>query len=207
MNKLRSYFITGLAVFLPVTITVFLLISLFRFFDNFLGRFIRIYFLGMVGFYIPGTGIVLFLMLVVVIGFLMKHFFSHRLFPFFEKLFLKIPFVKMIYPAAKQIINFIFLKDWRGFKSVVLVEYPRKGIYSLGFITNEGLKQAEDKTKQKLLNVFIPNSPGPLTGYVIMVPKKDLIFLDISIEEGLRLIVSGGVVNPDKFTDKIRKLS
>ena len=196
MRKLHSYFMTGLAVFLPITITIYLLIALFRFFDNFLGRLIKIYFSGTFGFYIPGTGIVLFLILVVIIGFFMKHFFGHKLFPFFEKLFLKIPFVKMIYPATKQIIDFIFLKDRRSFRSVVLVQYPKDGIYSVGFITNDGFSHAEDKTNQKLMNVFIPNSPGPFTGYVIMVPKKDLIFLEISIEEGLRLVISGGVVNP-----------
>jgi len=199
MRKLHGYFMRGLAVFLPITITIYLLISLFRFFDNFLGRLTKVYFLKTFGFYIPGTGIVLFLVLLVIIGFFMKHFFGHKLFPFFERVFLKIPFVKMIYPAAKQIIDFIFFKDRRSFRSVVLIEYPKDGIYSVGFITNDGFAQAQDKTNQELANVFIPNSPGPFTGYVVMVPKKDLILLDISIEEGLRLVISGGVVNPKQF--------
>ena len=206
MKRLHKYFITGLAVFLPVTITIYLLIVMFRFFDNFFGKIIKIYFLEILGFYIPGTGIILFLVVVFAIGIFMKHFLGKKIFPFFERLFLKAPFVKMIYPATKQIINFIFLKDRRSFKSVVLVEYPRKGIYTVGFITGDSFKNARDKTKQELITVFIPNSPGPFTGYVVMVPKKDLIVLDISIEEGLRLILSGGVVNPDSSIDKLQDI-
>ena len=206
MKRLHKYFIAGLAVFLPVTITIYLLIVIFRFFDNFFGKIIKIYFLEILGFYIPGTGIILFLVVVFAIGIFMKHFLGKKIFPFFERLFLKAPFVKMIYPATKQIINFIFLKDRRSFKSVVLVEYPRKGIYTVGFITGDSFKNARDKTKQELITVFIPNSPGPFTGYVVMVPKKDLIVLDISIEEGLRLILSGGVVNPDSSIDKLQDI-
>jgi uncharacterized membrane protein len=177
--------------------------SLFRFLDGFLGRHVKFYLLTTLGFYVPGTGIILFLLLLFLIGFFMKHFFGAKLFPFFEKLFLKIPFVKMIYPAAKQIINFLVFRDWRSFQSVVLIEYPRKGIYSVGFVTNKGFKRAEEKLGKELVNVFVPNSPGPLTGYVMMIPRRDLIFLDISIEEGLRLVVSGGVVNPESLTEKV----
>lgn len=205
MSRMRGYFITGIAVFLPVTITIYLMIGLFRFFDNFLGRFLRIYSTKALGFYIPGTGIVIFLIITLMIGFLLKHFFGRGAVLFFEKLFLKIPFVKMIYPSAKQIINFIVLKDWKNFKSVVLVEYPRKGLYSLGFITNEGFKDAIDKTGKKLANVLVPSSPSPLTGYVVMVPVEDIIYLDITVEEGLRLIISNGVVNPGGLSEKTPK--
>jgi uncharacterized membrane protein len=101
-----------------------------------------------------------------------------------------------VYPSVKRIVNFFFSGERIAFKKVVLVEYPRKGIWSLGFITNDGFRDACDKTKQELVNVFFPTSPSPLTGYVTFVPKNDIVLLDISIEDGLRLVVSGGVVNP-----------
>lgn len=204
MKKLRSYFITGLAVFLPIAITIYILVVAFRFFDNILGRFINIYLLRTGGIYIPGLGLILFILVVFLAGIFTRHFFGRKLFPFFEKiLLLKPPLIRQIYPSVKKIINLILSQEKPSFKKAVLVEYPRKGIYSLGFVANEGMKEARDKTNtDDLVNVLIPSSPSPFSGYLIMVPKKELIYLDISIEKAFELIISDGVLNPEDIADK-----
>jgi uncharacterized membrane protein len=200
-SRLRSYFITGLAVFLPVTITIYILIGIFRFLDNILGRFINVYLVKTGGFYIPGLGIILFILMVFITGFLIRHFFGKKIFLVLEKFFLmKPPIVRQVYPAIKKIINFLLSREKPRFKRVVLVEYPRRGIYSLGFISNEGMCEAKNKIgKNDLVNVFVPNSPGPLTGYFMIVPEKELIYLDISIEQAFEMIISAGVINPEQM--------
>lgn len=192
MNRLKRYLLTGLVVLLPVVLTTYVLLAIFRFSDRILGRFIE----GLIGFYIPGIGLVLSLVIVLLTGFLTTVLLGRRIFVVIENMFLKFPLVRQIYPSAKQIINFLFSKDRLQFRKVVLVEYPRKGIWSMGFITNETVQEVKTKTGQDLLNVFIPSSPGPFTGYFMFVPKQEIIFLDMTIEEGLKLIISGGVVNP-----------
>ena len=97
---------------------------------------------------------------------------------------------------AKQIIDSFASKDRPAFKKCVLVEYPSKGIWSVGFITNESFKEAEDKTGQEMMHIFIATTPSPLTGFLILVPKRDIKFLDISVEQGIKLIVSGGIIKP-----------
>ncbi|HOX54662.1 MAG: DUF502 domain-containing protein [Candidatus Omnitrophica bacterium] len=204
MKKLRGYFITGLAVFLPIAITIYILVVAFRFFDNILGRFINIYLLRTGGIYIPGLGLILFILVVFLTGFFTRHFLGRKIFPFFERIFLlKPPLIRQIYPSVKKIINLVLSQEKPSFKKAVLVEYPRKGIYSLGFVANEGMKEAKDKTNtDDLVNVLIPSSPSPFSGYLIMVPKKELIYLDISIEKAFELIISDGVLNPEDIADK-----
>jgi len=192
MNRLKRYLLTGLIVLLPVVLTAYVFITIFRFADGILGRFIE----GLIGFYIPGIGLILSLVIVLLIGFLTTVLLGRRIFIVIENIFLRFPLVRQIYPSAKQIINFIFSKDRPRFRKVVLIEYPRKGIWSIGFITNETPQKIKTKTGEDLLNVFIPSSPGPITGYIMFVPKKDIIFLDMTVEDGLKLIISGGVVNP-----------
>ncbi|MFH1655750.1 MAG: DUF502 domain-containing protein [Candidatus Omnitrophota bacterium] len=204
-RKLKTYFITGLLIFLPVTITIYILITVFRFFDNILGRFINLYLIRTGGFYIPGLGIILFILVVFIIGFFTSHFFGRKIFPVLERFFLlKPPVVRNIYPLIKKIINFVISQGKPAFKKAVLVEYPRKGIHSIGFVANESMKEAKDKVKNEdLVNVFIPTSPGPLTGFFILVSKKELIYLDITIEEAFEMIISAGVVNPDDIKNKL----
>lgn len=201
MVKIRGYFITGLAIFLPVAITLYILIQVFKFFDNILGRFINFYLMERGGIYIPGLGIILFIVVVFIIGFFTRHFFGKKIFPFLEKVFLlKPPLVRQVYPAIKKIIDFMLSHDKPTFKRAVLVEYPRKGVYSLGFIVNEGMREAKDKIKiGDLMNVFIPSTPSPLTGYFIVVSEKELVYLDITIEQAIEMIISGGVLKPEEI--------
>jgi uncharacterized membrane protein len=113
---------------------------------------------------------------------------------------LKLPFFKQVYPALKEMVIFLFRRDqMSSFKQVILVEYPRKGLYSIGFLTNDTAKEINDNIRTELCNVFIPTSPSPLTGFTVLVPKKEIIHTNISIEGAFKFIVSGGVVNPHEY--------
>lgn len=201
----KRYFFTGLALIMPVVVTLYVLVALFRFVDNILGRFINSYLQETLGFYIPGIGFILFFLIILFTGFLAVHFFGRNVFPALERWFSRLPFIRQVYPSVKKIFNFVFTQDRAIFKKVVMVEYPRRGIYSLGFVVNDGLKELQDVIGEEMVNVFIPSTPSPLTGYFAVFPKKDIIFLKMTTEEGLRLVISGGVVNPDSSIDKNQK--
>ena len=113
---------------------------------------------------------------------------------------MNIPLIKRVYPAFKQLVLFIFGKHDLGFKKVVMVEYPSKGIWSLGFLTNEAFKSINSVFDREMVPVFVPNSPGPFSGYVIFVPKEELKFPDIPISDALKIILSGGVINIENKT-------
>ena len=195
--KGKRYFVTGLLVVLPVLITVYLFISLFLFFDNILGRYISRFTVAALGYKIPGLGLLLFVAIIFIVGFFATNFIGRKFLRYIEKVWFKFPFVRKIYPAAKQITEFLFSQKIHGkLQKVVLVEYPRKGMYSLGFVTNQAAADIQQKTGQDLLNVLIPSVPNPITGMMVVVPKDEVIVLDISIENAIKIIVSGGVLNP-----------
>ncbi len=194
--NLRKYFVSGLMVFMPLALTVFLFIWVIGFADGLLGDYIQPFFKEYFGFYIPGLGILVGVMLIIMIGFFATQIIGAKFHGAFEKLFLRLPFFKQVYPAFKEIVGFFFSRERPSFKKAVIVQYPSKGIYSFGFLTNETSQKLKDLTGEDLCNVFVSSSPSPFTGFAVMIPKKDIIMTDISIEEAAKFIVSGGVVNP-----------
>lgn len=196
MNRLKRYLITGLIVVVPIFVTVYVFLVVFRFTDSILGRFLNIYFKKILGFYIPGLGILISLLIIILVGFLANRFIGKKIFPRLEKWFSGLPLIKNIYPTLKQIILFILAQKEFGFKNVVLVEYPSKGIWALGFLTNEQFQKINQITNKEMVAVFVPTSPSPFTGYVVFVPKEDVKFPNISISEALNIIISGGVFKP-----------
>ena len=199
--KLRRYFLSGLVIFLPLALTIYLFVLTLNLADGLLGKFIEPYFFRKFGFYFRGLSIVISIFTIFLIGFLATNFLGRKIYLVFERILLKLPFFRQVYPAIKEISIFLFSKERATFKQVVLVEYPRKGLYSVGFFTNDAADKMSEKVGQELCNIFMPSSPGPLTGYILLVPKKDLIFLDVSVEDALKLIVSGGVVNPNYYNN------
>jgi uncharacterized membrane protein len=198
MAKLKAYLLTGLIIVIPVFLTIYVLTWLFNFLDGILGRFLALFFVHVFGFYPPGMGFLLSLLLIVLIGFAAKKLLNRRMVSAIEKGFSSLPLIRYIYPAAKQLVLFISQQRGVGFKKVVLVEYPRKGIWSLGFLTNdqyEGLNRAAGKD---LVSVFISTTPGPLTGNVFFFPREEVIFPEISINEAINIIISGGVFKGDE---------
>jgi uncharacterized membrane protein len=196
MNNLKKYLITGLVVVIPFSLTIYLLVVVFNFLDNILGVFLVDYLKKSWGFYVPGIGFLLFLLLILLVGMLATKFLKHRIFLKLEIWFSGLPLIKNIYPALKQVILFVSAQKEFGFKKVVLVEYPSKGIWSLGFITNDGFPELNRTIGKDTVAVFLPMSPGPLSGYVIFVPKDEVKFPDMSVNAALNIIISAGVFNP-----------
>ncbi|MBP7055436.1 MAG: DUF502 domain-containing protein [Candidatus Omnitrophica bacterium] len=196
MSKVRRYFVTGLLITLPVFFTLYFFFIIFRFIDGICGKVINIFLIKHFGFGIPGLGIILGLLTVVLVGFIATNFFGKKLFHVIEAWFLKLPLIRQVYPAAKQVVSSIISRESRAFKKVVMVEYPSKGIWSIGFVTNDSFKEAEKAVGEELLHVFIATSPSPLTGYLVLMPKSVVKDLNISVEQGLKLIVSGGIIKP-----------
>ena len=196
MNNLKKYLITGLVVVIPFSLTIYLLVVVFRFLDNILGIFLVDYLKKSWGFYVPGIGFLLFLLLILLVGMLATKFLKHRIFLKMEIWFSGLPLIKNIYPAVKQVILFVSAQKEFGFKKVVLVEYPSKGIWSLGFITNDGFAELNRAIGKDTVAVFLPMSPGPLSGYVIFVAKDEVKFPDMSVNAALIIFISAVVFNP-----------
>ena len=196
MNKLKRYFITGLLTILPVFLTLYILLIIFRLIDNIIGRIINRYLEAEFGFSIPGLGFIIAILIIIVTGFIVSHLIGKRAIPSIERWLLRIPVIKQIFPSIKQIVSFIFSDDKAIFKKVVLVEYPSKGIWSVGFMTNESFREAQELTGQELVHVLIGSTPSPWSGFFILVPKNAVKFLKISTEDAMKLIVSGGILKP-----------
>jgi len=200
MRLFKRVFISGLTVLIPLAITIYVLVALFHFADNILGEFINGILYERLGYRVPGLGIVFFVLIVFILGILAEisrmrifHWFTTRL----ERFFFSIPLVKKIYSPVRQIVSFLFFPPSRAFKNTVLVEYPRKGIYVLGFLTNENTIAFSQKGNKKYYSIFVPSSPSPITGFTIIVEEHEVIFLDIPVDEAIKLIISGGLLNPD----------
>ncbi len=199
-KRLRKNFFTGVIVLLPAVVTI-LLIRFVVIKTNLLllepiGGKLKPYLLGsvMLEYLMKGALFIIIVLAIILIGYGTRVLLLRRLFSYFEKLFFKVPMLGKIYGVVKEMSEaFLGHSKWM-FKRVVLVQYPRKGIYSIGFVTSETNGEVQDKTVEKLVNVLIPTTPTPLSGFLILVPEEELINLDMTIEEGLKLVISGGIV-------------
>ena len=196
LTLIRHYFATGLLVTLPIFLTLWVIYVIARFIDSIWARLINFYLQKYIGFSIPGLGLIMSVLIVFFVGFFTANFFGKKFFHFFERWFLKFPFIRRIYPSAKQIVDSFISKENPSFKKVVLVEYPSKGLWSIGFLTNESFREANEKTSSELLHIFIATTPNPITGFLLLIPKNEVKFLEISVEDGIKLIMSGGIVKP-----------
>jgi len=191
--KFSNYFLRGLITLLPLLVTIWLLWFMFSFLDSILGNIIALF----VGHSLPGLGFLITIALILVTGYFATYVFSARVFQFGEQILYRVPIVKSIYVSAKQINDVLFIhKGTDEYRRACLIEYPRKGIYSMGFITSDAAEEVEKKTKSKLINIFVPNTPTPATGFLIMVPAQEVILLEMKTEEAFKYIVSGGVLKP-----------
>jgi uncharacterized membrane protein len=207
LRKIRTYFITGLVVILPAILTYtilrFLVIKTVELIldpiSDILIKTARPY---LPDIYFPfavhlvkGLIFISIIAAIILIGMAARVFFIRRMFSAIENLFLKVPMISKIYMSIKQLSS-AFLGQGMIFEKVALLEYPRKGIYSIGFVTTEAKQELQKKTKAKMISVFLPTTPNPTSGVFLLVPEKDIIYLDMSVEEALKLVVSGGKVTP-----------
>jgi len=145
------------------------------------------------------SGFVIAFIIVIFVGAFLASFIGKTLWRMFEKAFVKAPFIRMVYPHIKQVTDFFLTKQKLAFSRVVAVEYPRKGTWSIGMLTGTGLKKITEKEQKEFLTVFVPTSPTPFTGYVILFPKDEVVELDMTVEEAVRFVMSGGVISPTVF--------
>ena len=190
--KIRNYFITGIVVLVPIGITLYLTKFFVSVSSNFIPKGINPN--SYLPFSIPGLEILLSIIFITIIGGLSLSFIGKKILQFVNDLFKKIPILRTIYSAIGQMTE-SFTKTDNKQKSVVLLEYPRKGVWAVGFATKENEGLIKEKIQEDLINVFVPTTPNPTSGFLLLVPKKDLIFLDISFEQASKFIVSAGTTN------------
>tara|TARA_B100001248_G_C27183135_1_gene363316 strand:- start:12 stop:626 length:615 start_codon:yes stop_codon:yes gene_type:complete len=192
--KLRNNFIAGVVVLIPIGITLYLTLFLIRISGKIIPKEINPN--NYLPFDIPGVEIIIALIIITFIGWLSLSFLGKRFFEIFNNILKKIPILRTIYSAIGQMTE-SFTKTDNKQKSVVLLEYPRKGVWAVGFATKENEGIIKDKIKEEIINVFVPTTPNPTSGFLLMVPKKDLIYLDVSFEQASKFIVSAGTTNID----------
>ena len=192
--KIRNNFITGIVVLIPIGITLYLTLFIIRISGNSIPREINPN--NYLPFNIPGVEILIALLLITFVGWISLSFLGKKFFEIFNTILKKIPILRTIYSAIGQMTESLTKTD-NTEKSVVLLEYPRKGIWVVGFATKENQGIIRDKIKEDLVNVFVPTTPNPTSGFLLMIPKKDLIYLDVSFEQASKFIVSAGTTNID----------
>ena len=209
MNKLKSWIISGILVSLPLVLTFYIISGVINFFDNLIlnnsisQKFIILDVLTK----IPGSGLIITALSMLLIGFITTNFLGKYFLYLTEKLLNKIPLVRTIYSTFKQIFETILSQKSNSFKEVVLIEYPRKDCWTLAFITSETKGEIQNKTTSDVVSIFVPTTPNPTSGFLLFVPKSDVIHLDMKPEIAMKLIVSGGVIGSPEDVKQLEKKS
>ena len=192
-TRIRNYFITGVLVLIPIIITIYLTLFLIKISSKILPKELNPdHYLP---YNIPGLEILISLSLITFIGWLSLTFIGKKFINFFEHVLNRIPILRTIYSSAEQLIE-NFSQNKKSKKSVVLVQYPREGIWAVGFATKENTGRIKSAIGEETISVFVPTTPNPTSGFLLMFPKKDVIFLDLDFEEASKFIVSAGSISP-----------
>ena len=191
-SRIRNNFIAGIVALIPIGITLYLTLFIIKLSTNLIPKEINPN--NYLPFDIPGLEILIALILITFVGWLSLSFLGKKFFELFNSILKKIPILRTIYSAIGQMTE-SFTKNDKDKSSVVLLEYPRKGVWAVGFATKENQGIISDKLNEKIVNVFLPTTPNPTSGFLLMVPKKDLIYLDVSFEQASKFIVSAGTSN------------
>ena len=193
-TRIRNYFIAGVVVLIPIGVTIYLTIFLVSISSGILPKEINPN--HYLPYNIPGLEIIISIILITLIGWLSLSFIGRRLLNLFNNILKKIPILRTIYSAIGQMTE-TFTKTNKDKKNVVLVEYPRRGSWAVGFATKENTGEITSKVKKDLINVFVPTTPNPTSGFLLMFPKDEVIYLDLTFEQASKFIVSAGTSNPD----------
>jgi len=199
LKRLRLHFLTGLVVLAPIVVTAYILWKLFYAVDGLLrGLLTKWGLFELIGRQIPGIGFIILVLLIIFIGMLTRNFVGKKMIELSDTVMARIPMVNKIYTTVQQISQALLARK-TVFRKAVLVEFPRRGIYAIGFITSVSKGEIQKKTEDEMYNVFLPTVPNPTTGFLLLVPKSEMTPLDMSIEEAIKLVISGGVVSPDQL--------
>ncbi len=206
MTRLRRYLLTGIVVTAPVAITIYLTYVFFSFVDKHVGKIIpEIWNTGPYGnTTIPGLGVIIAVTFFIVIGWLATNFLGKMIIRVYEYVLDRMPVIRTIYGAIKQVFETIMASQSTAFREAVMLEYPRKGVWSIGFVTGRSEGEVQKLTNEETINVFVPTTPNPTSGYLLFVPKKELKFLDMTVEEAVKLVVSAGIISPPTAEEKAR---
>ena len=194
VSKLRNYFITGVLVLIPIGVTVYLTLFFIKIFSKILPQEINPN--HYLPYSIPGLEIIISIIVITVSGWLSLSFLGRKLVKLVNDIFKRIPFLRTIYSAIGQMTQTFAQSTKNKKKGVVLVEYPRKGTWAVGFATQDNEGEISSKTNKNLINVFVPTTPNPTSGFLLMFPKDEIIYLDMSFEDASKFIVSAGTSNP-----------
>ena len=207
LKHFRRYMVAGILVWLPIGVTVFLLRILIGLMDRTLLLLPEQYRPeNLFGFSIPGLGFVLTILVLLITGVLAANIVGRSMVNLWEVMLDRIPIVRSIYSAAKNFAEIVFSDSSHSFKRVLLIEYPRKGLYSLAFQTSSELGEVQGRTGEDVVCTFVPTTPNPTSGFIIIVPKKDVVVLDMEVDEALKMIISLGVVVPTWRRDQLGEL-
>ncbi len=197
-SRLRRYLLTGIVVTAPITITIYLTYVFLTFVDGHVTRIIPDEWYQ--GFYretaIPGLGLIVAVAFFIIVGWFATNILGRFIIRIYEYILDRMPVIRTVYGAIKQIFETIMASQSSAFREAVMMEYPRKGVWSIGFVTGKTEGEVQRVTEEETINVFVPTTPNPTSGYLLFVPKKELVYLDMTVEEAVKLVVSAGIITP-----------
>lgn len=198
LGKLRNYLFAGILVTAPISITIYVTWGVLKFLDNKITPFIPVQYNpnNYLPVEIPGLGLIVAIIFFIMVGWLTRNFLGRLLISTSEYIVERVPVINTIYGAIKQIFETVMASQSDAFKEVVMFEYPRKGIWVMGFVTGQTKGEVQSLTDTETVNIFLPTTPNPTSGFLLFVPKKDITYMKMSVEEGIKMIVSGGIITP-----------
>jgi uncharacterized membrane protein len=197
LSLIRKYLIAGLLIWIPLLVTIFVINFIVSLLDKSLALLPKsLQPINILGWHIPGLGVVLSLVILFFTGMFMTNFLGKKLFSIWNRFINRIPVIRSIYMGVKQIMETIFSPSGKAFKNVLLVQYPRKGMWSIAFQTGDTSKEVTKYVNQDMITIFIPTTPNPTSGFLMMVPHEEVTFLDMSVDQALKMVISLGVVQP-----------
>lgn len=196
--KLKTYFFAGLLVVGPIALTFMVVQWIVTGLDSFLADLLpaALHPDRLLGFHVPGLGLIGGVIIILLAGILAANYLGNKLFVYSERLLYRIPLVKIIYTLFRQVADSTLGKQRKGFRQVVLIEYPRRDIWSVGFVTGIPEGEVQQLTSKRVINVFVPTTPNPTSGFYLLVPEEDIIPLAMTVDEAFKLVISGGMVTP-----------
>ena len=210
-RRIRNIFLAGLLVALPISLTIFILSFLFRSLDTLSPVFTHwLILLGAPlpqGYQIPFLGVVMTFVIIFLVGAVTTNIFGKKILHLWEEIIEKIPFVRRIYKGTKQVVSSFATMDTKSFTKVILIEFPRKGAHAIGFVTGKTHGEIKHLTSDNHLKVFVPTTPNPTSGFIIFAEPGEFIELDMTIEEGIKFVISGGIVSPEQIKKSIKDSS
>lgn len=198
VGRLRNYLLAGIIVTAPVLITFFIIWQIVDFFDDTVSQLIPARYNPetYLPFSLPGLGFLFMLGLLTLIGWFTAGFVGRTIMRAGEQILHRMPVVRSIYGTLKQIFETVLAQSSRSFREVVLIEYPRRGLWAIAFVTGPTRGEIQRRSPEQLVNVFLPTTPNPTSGFLLFVPARDLVHLNMTIEDGMKLVISGGIVSP-----------